>query len=132
MQYETNQRIKSIWERFLNYELGHFHFVMDLFRKADKRDPEEVVPMVLPEPIDYVKHREFVREVLRTEVHLRAKGTQFIHRDQETSDSPSVRYRDRLNAQGSPSTIVAEGYRWKPGTELASEDPLASDQEEVA
>src|SRR5688572_11171340 len=55
LQYETNPRIKSIWQRFVDYELGHFHFVMDLFKKTEKRDPAEVVPMSLPEPIEYVK-----------------------------------------------------------------------------
>jgi hypothetical protein len=30
-QYETNSTVKSIWERFLDYELGQLHFVMDLF-----------------------------------------------------------------------------------------------------
>src|SRR5205085_4219316 len=28
---ESNARIKQIWERFLQYELGHLHYVMDLF-----------------------------------------------------------------------------------------------------
>jgi hypothetical protein len=33
VQYESNERIKAIWARFLDYELGHLHFVMDLFQK---------------------------------------------------------------------------------------------------
>ncbi len=28
LQYESNPRIKEIWERFLDYELGHLHYVM--------------------------------------------------------------------------------------------------------
>jgi hypothetical protein len=37
---------------------------------------------------------------------------------EEPKDSPSAKYRDQLNSQGSPSEIVASGYRWSPGTEL--------------
>jgi hypothetical protein len=30
----------------------------------------------------------------------------------------SKQYRKQLNAEGSPSTNVAAGYKWMPGTEL--------------
>lgn len=118
LQYETNPTVKSIWERFLQYEL-----VLDIFRKFDKRDPAEIIPDSLPEPIEYKSHREFVRKVLSEEVDLRARGKEFIPKAKEKPDSPSQRYRDQLNANGSPSEIVAAGYKWKPGTELAQETP---------
>ncbi len=121
LQYESNLRVKSIWERFINYELGHLHFVLDLFRKFDRRDPAQIIPQSLPEPIDYKSHREFVRKVLSEETNLRARGTQFISKDEESDDMPSPQYRQRINANGSPSDTVAAGYKWKPGTELAEE-----------
>jgi hypothetical protein len=130
LQYETNPRIKSIWERFVNYEIGHFHYVMDLFQNMEKRDAAEVVPISLPEPIDYKQHRDFVRQTLKAEVNLRARGKQFISRDQENNDSPSIKYRTRINSKGSPSDIVATGYQWKPGSELSSVNPL--EEQEVA
>jgi hypothetical protein len=37
-----------------------------------------------------------------------------------------------MNSKGSPSDVIALGYRWKPGTELSSEEPLGRDEEEVA
>ena len=123
LQYETNARVKSIWECFLDYELGHLHFVMDACKKFEKIDPAEFLPASLPEPIEYRSHREFVRKVLSQEVDLRARGKRFIHKDEEGPDSPSVRYRNQLNGSGSPSEIVAAGYRWKPGTELADDTP---------
>ena len=116
-QYEANSKVKSIWDRFIDYELGQLHFVMDLFKQFEKRDPAEILPAQLPEPIRYESHRAFIKEVLKTEVHLRAKGAQFI--DQEEPDSASARARRALNKHGAPSEIVAAGYRWIPGTELA-------------
>ena len=123
VQYETNPRIKAIWQRFLDYELGHFHFVLDLFKKFEKRDPAEIIPESLPEPIEYKSHREFVRKTLAEEVDLRARKKQFISKEEEGPDSPSVIYREQLNSSGSPSETVAAGYKWKPGTELAEETP---------
>lgn len=118
MECETNPRIKAIWERFCNYELGHLHMVMDLFKSMENRDPAEVLPESLPEPIDYRSHRQFVRETLSNEVDVRTSGTQFIHKDDEREDSPSVLYRAQMNSEGSPSETVAAGYTWTPGTEL--------------
>ncbi|MEW5792036.1 MAG: hypothetical protein ACOY4L_05380 [Pseudomonadota bacterium] len=117
LQYETNPRIKAIWERFLSYELGQLHYVMDLMKRIEKRDPAGVLPAELPDPIKYESHRDFVRQVLKNEVNLRAKGSQFVDASQEGQES--IRYREQLNSQGSPSEIAAAGYMWQPGTELA-------------
>ena len=123
LQYETNATVKSIWERFLDYELGQLHFVMDLFKRIENRDPAEVLPNELPEPIRYESHRQFVKDVLNKEAHLRAQGTQFV--DREDPDSASVRHRQQLNKFGAPSEIVAQGYRWVPGTELVEKKSAA-------
>jgi hypothetical protein len=122
MTYETNPRIKEIWTRFVDYELGHLHMVMDLFKEMERRDPAEVLPQTLPEPIDYQSHREFVRETLTNEVDLRAAGTQFINKEDEPERAPlSIAYREQMNSEGSPSETVAAGYTWTPGTELTEE-----------
>lgn len=116
VQQETNPRVKAIWERFLDYELGHFHHVAELFRKYEKRDPAELFPGDLPEPIQFASQRDFVRQVLAQEVDLRANGTQFVDKSQESQ--ASINYRDHINSAGSPSETVAAGYIWSPGTEL--------------
>jgi hypothetical protein len=120
LAYETNPRVKAIWERFLDYELGHLHYVIEVFRKFEKRDVAELIPSSLPEPIEYKSHREFVRKVLKEEVSFRAQGKQ-IGKKGETSASRN--YREHMNSSGSPSEIIAAGYQWKPGTELAEETP---------
>lgn len=116
VQQETNPRIKAIWERFLDYELGHFHQVAELFKQYEKRDPAEVFPGKLPEPIQFASQRDFVRQVLKQEVDLRAKGTQFVPEAEESQ--ASIDYRTHLNSDGSPTETVAAGYIWSPGTEL--------------
>jgi rubrerythrin len=117
VQQESNPRIKKIWERMLDYELGHFALVSALFKEEERRDPQEVIPDQLPEPIPFASQREFVREVLSREVDLRANGTEIVPLEMEGESS--LAYREYMNSQGSPSEMVAQGYIWRPGTELA-------------
>jgi hypothetical protein len=116
VESEGNPRIRAIWERFLDYELGHVRFVARLFEEIEGRDPAEVLPERLPEPIRYESHRDFVRETLRRELRLSANGTEFVDRDEESAETRA--YRDHVNSAGSPSESVAAGYVWRPGTEL--------------
>jgi hypothetical protein len=118
MQQESNRRIKAIWERFLDYELGQLHFVMDLMKDLERRDPAELLPATMPEPIKFESQREFVRATLAREVGFRANGPRIGPPEIEAQASRD--YRDHLNSEGSPSDIVAEGYRYHPGTELAA------------
>jgi hypothetical protein len=122
---ESNSRIKAIWQRFCDYELGQLHFVMDLMKQIEKRDPAELLPAKLPDPIKFESQRDFIRSVLAKEVDLRANGAKFVPLAQERRES--ISYRDHLNSQGSPSELIAEGYRYNPGTELAALAAPAAD-----
>jgi hypothetical protein len=114
-QFEDDARIRRVWDRFVDYELGQLHFVMELFRRIERRDPAEVLPQTLPAPIQYCSQREFVREVLHNEVGFTANGER-IGDFEETEATAS--YRDQMNSEGSPSEEVAADYHWTPGTEL--------------
>jgi hypothetical protein len=118
VQQESNSRIKALWERFLDYELGHFQVALRLFKDIERRDPAEVLGSgALPPPIEFKEHRKFVRDVLDKEEHLRKNGTAFVGPSEEGPSSTD--YRNEVNRMGSPSTTVSEGYVWTPGTELA-------------
>ena len=116
VEQETNTQVKAIWERFLDYELGHFNLACELFKKIEGRDPAEIVTDDLPKPMEFHSHRDFVRKVLVEEARLRAHGPDIVEPDR---DSPaSIAYREHMNSEGSPSEQVAQGYIWRPGTEL--------------
>jgi hypothetical protein len=116
VEQETNPRIKAIWERFLDYELGHLNVATQLFKDIERRDPAEILSNELPKPIEFDSQRDFVRSVLQDEVNLRASGTKFVDKAEESR--ASLDYRSHMNSEGSPSQTVASGYRWTPGTEL--------------
>src|SRR5690554_1899792 len=95
---------------------GQLQHVMELYKQYVRRDPSELLPESLPEPIPLSSQRDFVRSVLHEERDLRANGADFVSLEQEGEGEASLSYRD---SQGSPSEAVATGYRWSPGTELA-------------
>jgi hypothetical protein len=120
VESEGNPRIKAIWERFLDYELGQLQMVAELFQRHEDRDAAEILPEKLPDPIRYESHREFVRDVLREEATMSARETEFVSRDEESEETK--RYRERINSEGSPSDTVSADYVWRPGTELSGRD----------
>ncbi len=116
-QQESDARVRALWERFLDYELGHLQVAMRLFEDVEKRDPAQVLgDGRLPPGIAFRSQRDFVRQVLAAETGLRKDGTRFVPEEREAVTS--LAYRNHLNAQGSPSQSVSTGYQWAPGTEL--------------
>src|SRR5690606_14128142 len=92
-EFEEDERIKGIWTRFVEYELGHLHLVMELMKEHERRDPEELLPRELPAPIQFRSQRDFVRETLR-EVPFRAVGEEIG----ELEESAATRaYREQMN-----------------------------------
>jgi hypothetical protein len=117
VEQEGNPRIRAIWERFLDYELGHLQVVMKLFKDVERRDPAEVLgDGKLPARIKFASQREFVRKVVAAETQLRKDGPEFV--DESAEPASSIAWREQLNSEGSPSTAVSGGWRWTPGTEL--------------
>jgi rubrerythrin len=115
---EANPRIRAIWERMRDYELGHFQAAAAVLHESTGRDPRELFPAPLPEPFPYESNRGFVREVLGREVGYRAIGTDIVT-DPGQESAATLAYRTHLNSEGSPSAIVAQDWRWQPGTELS-------------
>lgn len=122
---ESNPRVKAIWERFLDYELGHFQEALQLFKDTERRDPAELLADgKLPKFIEFKSHRDFVRETIARETSLRKNGTEFVK--EEAEGKSSVVYREAVNAGGSPSSTIADTYSWAPGTELMRVDIKAA------
>ena len=114
---ESNPRVRAIWERFLDYELGHLELACQMLEAAEGTDRAQLLgDGTLPGFIQYRSQRDFVRQVLASEIPLRKSGTDFVDEAQE--GRTSLAYRQRMNAAGSPSQSVAAGYVWTPGTEL--------------
>jgi len=115
-EQETNPRIKAMWERFLDYELGHLNVACERFKKLEGRDPAEVLAGPLPKMVEFKSQRDFVRQVLAAEVNLRTAGPAYVDKAKEPQSS--LDYRNHLASEGLASDIVSAGYQWAPGGEL--------------
>jgi hypothetical protein len=116
-EQESNPRVRAIWERFLDYEMGHMQVVLHLFRDVERRDPAELLGNgKLPPRIKFASHRDFVRRVIAAETYLRKDSTEFVGEEAEAASS--IAWREHLNSEGSPSTAASGGWHWTPGTEL--------------
>lgn len=113
---ESNPRVKALWERMLDYELGHLAVAREAFERIERRDCAEILPAEVPEPLPYTEQRDFVRRVLAQEVDLRALGADYVPKSEEGDASRT--YRAEVNADGSPSEAASADYLWVPGTEL--------------
>ena len=94
VEYEQNAQVKQIWERFLDYELGHLRFVAELFENTEKRDAAEVLEAACPAPIRYASHRAFVRDVLRAEVHPERRWERVCRSQPGDAGDAGVSYPD--------------------------------------
>ena len=59
VEQETNHHVKAIWERFLDYELGHFHMACDALKQYARRDPAEIITTDFAAPLELRSQREF-------------------------------------------------------------------------
>ena len=107
---------QDIWERFLDYELGHFHMACDALKQFEKRDPAEIITSDFDEPARIAQPARIRAQGAGQRSRLRTDGTRFVDKAHESAQSQ--RYRSIMNSDGSPSDTVASGYVWTPGTEL--------------
>jgi len=62
VEQESNTRLKAIWERFLDYELGHFQVALQLFKEMERRDPAEVLGPFIVDLQLVLSLADFLRE----------------------------------------------------------------------
>jgi hypothetical protein len=108
VQQEPNASVRAVWERFLDYELGHLQVAIDCFQRLEKRDVAALLPASFPDPVGHRSHRAFVRQVLAAEAHLRAVGEQIVDPRVVPESEATLAYRARINSAGSPSRLALD------------------------
>jgi hypothetical protein len=121
-QQEQDPRIRSIWERHLDMEIGQLHQAGTFLRRFEGIEPEELLPPQLPDtPVRFEPNKDYVREVLATQVDLRADGLDYVRDADLPRDHRSRRYREVVNAGGAPSEMVIDQNRSVSGREYRDE-----------
>lgn len=132
MQQEDHPRIKAIWELHLAMELEHLRLAADLVRKLDGKDPEMLVPPVLPQPVTFKENKQYLRQVLTSQVNLSSDKGEFVDVGQLPPDHDYFTYQAKVNAGGYVPTeqVViqhsdAQGFDYR----YAPEGPLELETE---
>jgi hypothetical protein len=121
-QLETDRRVKELWELHLEMELGQLHEACRLLRTYEGREPEELLPPALPDvPVTFETNKQYVRQVLADQVHLRTDGLGYTPVDDLPSDHRYFEYQKVVNADGVPSEQVIDENRSKSGREYRLE-----------
>ena len=101
---ETDEKIKKVWELFLDIELGHLQVAANLFKKFEKRDPEEIIGNEIVIPCRFKNQKTYVQKVLEKEVdkRLESKG-EFTTIKNLAENWPSYDVQIKQNEVSSPS-----------------------------
>ncbi|MBB5957989.1 hypothetical protein FHS29_004597 [Saccharothrix tamanrassetensis] len=114
METESDPRIKAIWELHLNMELEHLHLACDLMRSYDEREPEEVLAPELPAPVTFEPNKEYLRELLDTQIDLTTLGTGYV---QEAHERFEAMQDALMGGELPPSERVIDMHREQYGTD---------------
>ncbi len=120
MQTEIDPRIKDLWELHLNQEIEHLRIAGEMLKKFEGMDPAEILPKELPEPTKFEQNKDYVRQVLATQIDLRTVGPTFVPVDQLPEDALFWQYQEAVNSGGFvPSEQVIKDLQEKSGYRIA-------------
>ncbi|GAA2413508.1 hypothetical protein GCM10010404_84290 [Nonomuraea africana] len=118
METESDPRIKAIWELHLNMELEHLRLAAELFKKNDGRDPEEVVAPELPVPVTFEPNKEYLRDLIATQIDYTTLGTGYVQEAHERFEKMQAAL---MGDERAPSERVIQENRDKSGVEYRLE-----------
>ena len=105
LEDETDDEIKKYWEIFLDMEIGHLKLVADMFKKYEKRDPEEIIGSEIIVPCRFVSQKAYVQKILETEVNKRLapEGEYYGCTSEIPKDWASYKVQEKVSEISAPS-----------------------------
>jgi hypothetical protein len=122
MQTESDPKVRAVWELHLNMELEHLQIACDLMRRHDGRDPAEILAPELPEVVTFEPNKQYLRELLETQIDLTTLGTGYVREAHERFQKMQERIH---GGEEPPSERVIDEHRERYGTDyrLETEGP---------
>ena len=103
LQMESDPKMRAVWEKHLSEELEHLRIMGDLLRQREGIEPQVMFPAQLPMPVLINPAKDYINEILRTQVDLRPNGMEYMMKDQLPKDWPSHAYARAVDAEHAPS-----------------------------
>ena len=115
---ETDPYVKTLWEENLSFEIAHLHKAVELLKKYENKDWEQVISCGdFPAPISLHENVEYVRKILGDTVQFTNLKENYVKVSDLPSDADFFRYQRQINpnVQIVPSHNVIEEFIRKNG-----------------
>lgn len=123
-QDELDPNVKSVWEMHLQQEIAHLHKAAELLQKYDNKDWQQVIPGgTFPKLLEFHDTRDYVRQVLASQIQLTADKEQYTPVSQIPKDHKFFFYQDRVNnnVHAVPSHSVVAQHQQKFNVDYRAE-----------
>ncbi len=130
---EVDNMMKPVWEEFLATEIAHLQEAAKLFKKYEKRDPEEVIGNKIVIPNHFESQKEYVKNILENEVDKRL-GTNKDYKviSKLPDDWASYAIQAKSNELGSPTETTIKTIKVQKGRDIAlADEKLVKKQPEL-
>jgi hypothetical protein len=121
-QQETDPRIKALWERHCEMEIGQLQVAAAALERFEGVAAAELLPRELPDiALTFEPNKAYVRQVLAEQVDLRKNGIDYVDLAQLGPDHRYFDYQRALETSKAPSELVIEQTRRGRGAEYRDE-----------
>ncbi|MCD7878433.1 MAG: hypothetical protein LUG16_00700 [Candidatus Gastranaerophilales bacterium] len=120
---EPDERIKLIWEEMMQMEVGHLHAAAEMFKKIEKRDPEEIIGTDVVIPCHFETQKKYVANILENEVDKRLSEDEgYIRIDEIPENWSSYKVQEKTAKDGAPSEQAVRLSAKSIGRDIACAD----------
>ncbi|WP_294855911.1 hypothetical protein [uncultured Oscillibacter sp.] len=97
-QDELDVNVKSIWELHLQQEIAHLHKAVELLRKYENKDWQQVIPGgEFPKLLQFHDTRDYVRQILGQQILLTANREQYTPVPELSKSHDFFFYQNKVN-----------------------------------
>lgn len=113
LEYETDPKIKQIWEQHFIQEIGHLQKAKELLQRYENKDWQEVIPDgTFPKLLKLESNIEYVRNVLASTVNNTSDKEDYIKVSELSQSSNFFQLQNKINKNTDdvPSHKIIQTY----------------------
>ncbi len=120
---ESDEKLKLIWEEFMQMEIAHLKAAADVFEKIEKRDPEEVIGSDVVLPCHFETQKSYIKNILENEVDKRLTEDEGYFKINDIPDCwSSYKVQEETAKDGAPSEQAVRLAAKSIGRDIACAD----------
>lgn len=120
---EVDEKLKLIWEEFMQMEIGHLQVAAETFQKHENRDAEEIIGTELVLPCHFESQKKYVTDILEKETDKRLiKDGGFAKISELPKDWISFKVQDIVSKDGAPSEKAVQLAKCSINRDIACAD----------